>query len=576
MSDPKSVSFPFKKTDELRRVIEACRGYFVTAAVFSLAINLLYLAAPLYMLQVYDRVISSSSEVTLVMLTLALLIALLALAGLDAVRARVLTRASIRLDRILAGRIMSAIIEGAQDLGGSRSQLLRDFDTFRQFITGMGIHAIFDLPWAPIYIAVILLLHPLLGGFAFGSAVVLICMAFLNERLVRPPLSESNEVAARNYNFTEMSLRNTEVVRAMGMTKGLLLRWGYDRSRMLERQVTASDRAATMQSIIRFLRLSVQSLILGLGAYLVIERDATVGAMFAASILLGRALQPVEQIVGSWRNLVAARAAFHRVRELLTANPPRDLKLELPRPNGRISVEGLSYAPRGSSRPILRGIGFRLDQGELLGIIGPTGAGKSTLARHLVGVLAPSAGVVRLDDADVSIWPRSLIGQHIGYLPQDIELFSDTVAANICRFQTGTDKAVIDAAQTAGVHEMILRLPAGYETQVGEGGAILSGGCRQRIGLARAVYGNPSLLVLDEPTSNLDAEGDAALTECVVRLKQRGVTVIIISHRPATIGVVDKILLMREGMAEMFGPRGEILAKLTRPVQTVAARSAAS
>src|SRR5439155_9767611 len=246
----------------------------------------------------------------------------------------------------------------------------------------------------------------------------------------------------RNYNFTEMSLRNTEVVQAMGMTGGLLRRWGHDRARMLERHVAASDRAATMQSIIRFLRLSMQSLILGLGAYLVIERDATVGAMFAASILLGRALQPVEQIVGSWRNLVAARAAFHRVRELLTANPPRDLKLELPRPNGRIHVEGLSYAPRSSFRPILRGIGFRLEEGELLGVIGPTGAGKSTLARHLVGVLAPSAGVVRLDDADVSIWPRSMLGQHIGYLPQDIELFSDTVAANIARFQTATDKAV--------------------------------------------------------------------------------------------------------------------------------------
>jgi ABC-type protease/lipase transport system fused ATPase/permease subunit len=303
------VSFAFKKSDEIRRVLQACRGYFVTAGAFSLGINLLYLAAPLYMLQVYDRVISSASEVTLVMLTLALLMALLALAGLDAVRARVLTRASIRLDRLLAGRIMSAIIEGSQNLGGARSQLLRDFDTFRQFITGMGIHAIFDMPWAPIYIAVIFLLHPLLGAFALGSSIALIAMAFLNEWIVRPPLSGSSEAASRNYNFTEMSLRNTEVVQAMGMTDGLLRRWRRDRNRMLERQVTASDRAATMQSIIRFLRLSMQSLILGLGAYLVIERAATVGAMFAASILLGRALQPVEQMVSSWRNLVSARDA---------------------------------------------------------------------------------------------------------------------------------------------------------------------------------------------------------------------------------------------------------------------------
>jgi len=563
---PGSVNYVSKKSDEIRRVLHACRSYFVTAGAFSLAINLLYLAAPLYMLQVYDRVISSASEVTLVMLTLALLMALLALAGLDAVRARVLTRASIRLDRLLAGRIIGAIIEGSQNLGGARSQLLRDFDTFRQFVTGMGIHAIFDLPWAPIYIAVIFLLHPLLGAFAFGSAIVLVSMAFLNERIVRPPLAESNEAAMRNYNFTEMSLRNTEVVQAMGMTEGLLRRWRRDRNRMLERQVTASDRSAAMQSIIRFLRLSMQSLILGLGAYLVIERAATVGAMFAASILLGRALQPVEQIVGAWRNLVGARAAFHRVRELLIANPPRELKLELPRPAGRLSVEGLSYAPRGSAKPILRGIGFRLNQGEMLGIIGPSGAGKSTLARHIVGVLTPSAGVVRLDDADVAIWPRSMLGQHIGYLPQDIELFADTVAANICRFQTGNDKAIIQAAQAAGVHEMILRLPNGYETQVGDGGAILSGGYRQRIGLARAIYGDPSLVVLDEPSSNLDSEGDAALTECVIALKQRRVTVVIISHRPATIGVVDRILLIREGMAEMFGSRAEVMAKLTRPV----------
>jgi ATP-binding cassette subfamily C protein len=446
------VNFAAKKSDEIRRVLYACQNYFITAGAFSLAINLLYLAAPLYMLQVYDRVISSASEVTLVMLTLALLMALLALAGLDAVRARVLTRASIRLDRLLAGRIMSAIIEGAQNLGGARSQLLRDFDTFRQFITGMGIHAIFDLPWAPIYIAVIFLLHPLLGAFAFGSAILLVSMAFLNERIVRPPLSESNEAATRNYNFTEMSLRNTEVVQAMGMTEGLLQRWGRDRNRMLERQVTASDRAAAMQSIIRFLRLSMQSLILGLGAYLVIERAATVGAMFAASILLGRALQPVEQIVGSWRNLVSARGSFHRIRELLTANPPRDLKLELPRPSGRLSVEGLSYAFRGSSKPILRGISLQLEAGELLGIIGPSGAGKSTLARQIIGVLTPSAGVVRLDDADIAIWPRSMVGQHIGYLPQDIELFADSVAANICRFQTGNDRAIIQAAQMAGVH----------------------------------------------------------------------------------------------------------------------------
>jgi ATP-binding cassette, subfamily C, bacterial len=360
------------------------------------------------------------------------------------------------------------------------------------------------------------------------------------------------------------------------MTDGLLKRWGRDRNRMLERQVTASDRAATMQSVIRFLRLSMQSLILGLGAYLVIERLATVGAMFAASILLGRALQPVEQIVGSWRNLVSARGGFLRVRELLSANPPRDTSLSLPRPHGRLAVEALTFVPPLTNKPILRGVAFGIESGEVLGIIGPSGAGKSTLARQLVGVLIPSAGAVRLDGSDVSIWARTSLGDHLGYLPQDIELFADTVAANISRFQEGEDHEVIQAAQMAGVHEMILRLPNGYDTQVGEGGAILSGGFRQRIGLARAVYGSPSLVVLDEPSSNLDAEGDAALSECIMQLKKRGTTVVIISHRPSTIGVVDKLLVLREGVAEMFGPRAEIMSRLTRAVPVHAVQGTGS
>ncbi len=565
-----------KKPDELRLLLQTCSGYFVTAAIFSLAINLLYLAGPLYMLQVYDRVISSASEVTLVMLTIALLMAFMALAGLDAVRARVLTRASIRLDRRIAARIMTAIIDRSGSFGSARSQLLRDFDTFRQFITGAGIHAIFDLPWAPIYIAVIFMLHPALGAFALGCSMVLILMALLNEWMVKQPLSESGAAASRNYGFTEMSLRNTEVVRAMGMTDGLLRRWSRDRDRMLERQVLASDRAAGMQSTIRFLRLSMQSVILGLGAYLVIERVATGGAMFAASLLLGRALQPVEQIVGSWRNLVSARGAFLRVRELLAASPVRASGLSLPRPLGQLAVEGLSFVPPVSSKPILRGVGFGVEPGEVLGVIGPSGAGKSTLARHLVGVLTPSAGAVRLDGADVCVWARSTLGRHVGYLPQDIELFSDTIAANISRFQVGEDNAVIAAARMADVHEMILRLPNGYDTEVGEGGAILSGGYRQRIALARAVYGNPSLVVLDEPSSNLDADGDAALTDCIIQLKEQGTTVVIVSHRPSTIGVVDKILVLRDGAAEMFGPRAEIMARLTRSVPVHAVQNSAT
>jgi PrtD family type I secretion system ABC transporter len=397
------------KSNEIRRVFAACRGYFVTAALFALAINLLYLAGPLYMLQVYDRVVSSGSVTTLVMLTIALLIAFAALAGLDIVRAQVMTRASVRLDRMLAGRVVTATVAMTSG-SAARSQPLRDFDSFRQFITGGGIHALFDLPWAPIYIAVIFLLHPWLGIFSLCSAILLVLMALLNEWLVRDALAASNEAAGRNYSFTEMGLRNADVVKAMGMVEGLLNRWGRDRVQVLERQATASDRASLMTSTIKFLRLTMQSLILGLGAYLVIERLTTPGVMFAASILLGRALQPVEQTVGQWRSMVSARSAWSRVRDLLLASPPPEAATALPDPVGELSVEGLLYLPPGSSKPILRNISFQLKAGESLGIIGPSGAGKSTLARHLVGVLRPSGGSVRLDGAEITTW---LDGQHI-------------------------------------------------------------------------------------------------------------------------------------------------------------------
>ena len=412
----------------------------------------------------------------------------------------------------------------------------------------------------------------MLGLFALLSAVALVVLAVLGQWRVQGPIAEATETASRNYAFTDMSLRNAEVVQAMGMMPGLLRRWNRDRSRAIERQVLASDRAANSTSVIRFLRLSMQSLILGLGAYLVIDRLITVGTMFAATILLGRALQPVEQIVGAWRGMISARGAFERVKVLLAGNPVRDPALALPRPAGRLSVEGLLYGLPGSRSAILRGISFRLDAGEVLGIIGPSGAGKSTLARQIIGVLAPSAGAVRLDGADVSTWPRESLGRFLGYLPQDIELFADTVAANISRFRSeDDDSAVIEAAELAGVHEAILRLPKGYETNVGNGGAVLSGGIRQRIALARAVYGNPSLIVLDEPSSNLDSDGDSALLSCITDLKERGATVVMISHRPNTLGVVDKLLVLKDGMAEAFGPRSEVIARLTRlaPVQAV-------
>lgn len=550
----------------------ACRHYFMIAAGFSLAINLLYLASPLYMLQIYDRVVTSGSETTLVMLTIVLLAAFLALAGLDLMRARILTRASVRLDRLLSARIVAASVETSSS-GSSQSQPIRDFDTFRQVITGSGIHALFDLPWSPIYIGIIFLLHPWLGFFALGSSLLLIAMAVINEYLVRWPLKQANELATANYIFTEMSLRNSEVIRAMGMIDGLIRRWGRDRSLALRRQVEASDRAALMSGAIRFLRLTMQSLILGLGAYLVIERQTTAGSMFAASILLGRGLQPVEQIVGLWRSLILARGALARVRNLVDVGALNERSFNLPKPTGKISVEQVSYAIPNLQKVLLREVSFRLEAGEALGIVGPSGAGKSTLARHIAGIMQPSRGTVRLDGAELSHWGRDSLGDHIGYLPQDIELFSDTVAANIGRFKTNVDQEVIEAARLAGVHDMIIRLPQGYETQIGEGGAVLSGGYRQRIALARAVFGTPNLIVLDEPSSNLDADGDRALSDCAIELKRRGSTVIIVSHRPSTLANVDKILLMRDGGVEAFGMRNEIVALLNQRSASIAVAS---
>jgi ATP-binding cassette subfamily C protein len=449
----------------------------------------------------------------------------------------------------------------------SRSQALRDFDTFRQFITGNALYALCDAPWAPIYIAVITLLHPLLGAMALGFALILLALALVNERLISASLVEAGEAGSRSYAFAETSLRNSHVIEAMGMLGGLVERWRRDRNFMLIAQAKASDRGASLQSLIRFLRLSMQSLMLGAGAYLVIERLATPGIMFAGMLLLARALMPIEQSVGTWRQFVSARTAYRRIEALLQGNPPRPATIKLPRPKGELAVQGASFYLPGLTRPLLFQINCAIRPGETLGIIGPSGAGKSTLARLMVGVHAPSSGAVRLDGANVAQWDREDFGRYVGYLPQEIELFSDTVAANIARFQSGTDADIVKAAIAAGVHEIILALPRGYETQIGEGGVNLSGGHRQRIALARALYGNPSLVVLDEPSSNLDMDGDVALTDCLQKLKEEGRTVVVISHRHVSLNTVDKILCLNAGAMAIFGPRNDVMAKLAfKPV----------
>jgi PrtD family type I secretion system ABC transporter len=552
--------------DDLKQALTGCLPYFGAAALFSCGINLLYLSSPLYMLQIYDRVMSSGSQNTLVMLTVALLLALATMAALDAIRARVLVRCGIAFDARLAVRLMHALIDRAVYTGSARhAQLLRDLDQFRQFLTGAPLHALFDLPWMPIYVAILCLLHPLLGVVALVGAVVLLMLAGLNELLTGRPLRRANEAAVRTYGFTDAALRNAEVIQAMGMQGGLLGRWDDDRREMLGTQAIASDRNAMLTALIKFFRLFLQSFILGVGAWLAIDHAVTPGVIFAGSLLMGRSLAPIEQLVGAWKQFVGARQAYRRVRALLDAEPARGFGMQLPRPQGKLAVERLVFAPPGAERPLIKGISFDLPAGQGLGLIGPSGAGKSTLARLLVGAWKPQVGHVRLDGADVWSWNRADFGRHVGYLPQDIELFAGTVRDNIARFQDAEPAAIVEAAHKAGIHEMILRLPNGYETEIGEGGAALSGGQRQRIALARALFGSPRLLVLDEPNANLDAEGELALAQTLADLKAAGTTIVVIAHRPAVLNTVDKIVVMRDGQVEAFGPRAEIVARLTAP-----------
>lgn len=541
---------------------KATRHYLVAVALFSLAINLLYLASPLYMMQVYNRIVTSGSVITLMLLTVMLVVALLALSSLDIVRGWIMSRMGLRLDQILAPRIFAASFRVT---GASGAQPLRDFETFRQFLSSGVIFALFDVPWVPIYILAAFLLHFWFGVFTIACCLILLTLALVNEWQLVKPLREANEAMQRSHSFAESSLRNAEVVQAMGMMDGITRRWQRDRDVQTEKQARAATWAVSATGTVRFFRLAMQSLVLGLGAWLTIEHQVSAGAMFAATFLLGRALQPVEQIVGAWRQVVTARLAYIRVRDVLaTAQLDADL-MTLPRPKGALAVENLHFTLPGTSKLILRNISFQIQPGECIGVVGPSGAGKSSLMRLLVGVLKPSAGIVRLDGADLQTWPRDQLGAAIGYLPQDVELFADTVSANISRFQGGSDDKVFKAAESAGVHDMILRLPQGYNTPIGPSGETLSGGYRQRVGLARAVYDSPSLVVLDEPSSNLDGEGDFALARCLQRLKQLGITVVIVSHRPATLAAVDKIMVLKDGLVEAFGPRDEVAAKLQPP-----------
>jgi PrtD family type I secretion system ABC transporter len=549
----------------VHKVLAGLRPYLAFAALFSLSINLLLLAPPIYMLQVFDRVLTSRSPETLFFLTSAAALALLAMAALDVVRAYLLAALGAALDRMVGPKVLDGLLGEASRLGGREyAHALRDVNSLRSFLSGAGILALFDAPWLPVFVIVIALFHPLMGAMALAGALLMLLLAFLNERLTRAPLERAQVEGRRASRFIDASVRNAEVVNALGMLPAVTRAWSKLNEAALAEQRRAIRSGAALSGMTKSGRQFIQTAMLALGAYIVLEQQVSAGVMIAATILLGRALAPVEQLVAGWRNLVEARAAWRRLEELFRNRPKEEPATALPAPQGRVSAEAIVFGMRNAPRPILRGVSLVVAPGETVGIIGPSASGKSTLARLIVGVWRPNAGAVRLDGADVSAWPREALGPYIGYLPQDVELFAGAVTRNIARLGEADDAAVVRAAQRAHVHELILRLPNGYDTEIGEAASGLSPGQRQRIALARALYGEPRLVVLDEPNANLDHDGEQALQAALQRLKEEGVTVILIAHRPSLLATADKVLVLRDGVVEAFGPKAEILQRVMR------------
>jgi len=554
--------------NEIAEVLLSFKQAFRSIGVFSAVINALMLMPAIYMLQLYDSVLTSRNEMTLLMLTLIVIGAYIFLGALEYVRSFVLIRVGAKLDLKLNKRVYTAAFEQSLKQGeGNAGQALKDLTNIRQFMTGNALFAFFDAPWFPIYIFVIFMFHPWLGVFALLGTAVLILLAYINEKISRKPLDEANTMAVVSTNMASNNLRNAEVIEAMGMLPNLQARWNKLHSRFLNLQAEASEKAGIVTAISKSTTVALQSLMLGLGALLVLENEISAGMMIAASILMGRAIAPVQLLISVWKQFGSTRSAYDRLTKLLEHNPAREPGMALPKPTGVITVEAVTAAPPGSRVPVIKGLNLALAAGEVLGIVGPSGSGKSTLARLLVGVWPAAAGKVRLDGADVYLWNKEELGPHIGYLPQDIELFSGTVSENIARFGEIDAEKVILAAQRAGVHQMILNMPEGYDTKLGDGGAGLSGGQKQRLGLARAMYDDPALIVLDEPNSNLDDIGEQALLNALIDLRNRRKTIVLITHRSSIISVTNKLLVLHEGVAKLFGPTEQVVAELKKQQQ---------
>lgn len=551
----------------------ALREGYRPAAVafgFSLVSNILYLALPLYTFQVYGRVLSSQSQATLWSLTLITLFVFVISSVIDDLRARILINYGVALDQRVSGRVFASLFDAAvRGEPGARAQALRDLDQFRQTLTGIAAAAIFDVPWIPVFLIALYVIDPLVGTVTLVGALILLGLAVAQARATQAALRDANDAALKSYGFTEAALRNGEVVRAMGMLPTLGQAWSKYRAVTIERGAAAAEASNMYNDMIKAVRMGFQVLIVAIGAYLIIEGKIHAGLLFANMILASRALQPIEKIVGSWDPLNNMVRSYARLNGLLSKAEQPATMTTLPRPLGKLSVEGVNFAPPGMQRLVLGNVNFALEPSEVLGVIGPSGAGKSTLARLLVGIWKPLQGVVRLDGADVFTWDRADFGRHVGYLPQDTELFAGTVRNNIARFRDDvSDEDVIQAAQMAGVHDLVLRMPKGYDTEVGEGGAVLSAGQRQRVGLARAMLSKPAFVVLDEPNANLDAEGEEALMRAIDAMKASGATVVLISHKPGVFRAADKMLVLRDGRVELFGPRDQVMARLVKPAPT--------
>lgn len=551
---------------DLHKALWLCKGAFLSVVAFSLVINLLMLAPTVYMLQLYDRVLSSRSEETLIMLTLIMVAVFVTQGILEWVRSQILVRTGAKLETLLNKRLFiisykKALYSGGQQASG---QALDDLTSLRLFLTGNGLFAFFDAPWLPFYIALLFLFNSYFGWAAVFTATVLIILAFINEKVTHKTFEQANVLASQGRALVNKNFRNAEVIESMGMLNNIHLRWLKGSEKVLFLQAIAGSRAGLIAAMSKTLRIMFQSLVLGLGAYLAVQQEISPGLMIAGSILLGRALAPIDLMIGSWKGFVLARAQYARLSKLLLQIPEDKEKMTLPEPMGAIQLEQIVVAPPNAKVPVIKGVSLAIDSGDSVGVIGPSGAGKSTLIKAMLGIWPASNGKIRLDGVDVFSWDRIELGSYIGYLPQDVELFEGSISENIARFGELNAEKVVEAAKMSAVHELILRFPEGYDTVIGVTGGGLSGGERQRIGLARALYGNPKLVILDEPNSNLDEQGEIALAKTLAQLKKAQTTVVIVTHRNNVLGSVNKLLLLNAGVLVAYGPRDEVLSNLQK------------